>query len=142
MKNWWLSVYTIPALKKYSLPLIAWGSANLLNALFISNIRELCFIVALYPLFVYFDFNENFSSNIDFHKSHVNFENIRKILFLDSIIQLVIFWASFLLLGYLPWIGKKSSTIIFDFLGTPATSFLWIFLFVFFLLFVKLGVLK
>lgn len=143
MKPWWLELYTIPSLKKYLWPLLAWLVANLLCVLFFPKIREITFLAASYPWFVFLNNNEEtLAANIDFHRPHLPYRELRRAIFWDLLIQTVGFLGTFFLIGYLPWLGHKAPVRIFETFGTPSMSLLIWSMILLLLLTPKLGALK
>jgi hypothetical protein len=106
-------------------------------------VRELCFIVAIYPLFVFFNsVNNSFSSNLDFHGNNLSLKEMRSILIQDLLIQIGFFFGLFYLFGTIFWVNSSSRTLVFDMLGTPSVFYLWLFLGFLSVVFTKLGVLR
>jgi len=143
MKSWWLKLYTLPSLKEMILPMSVWCLANVLNAFFFPQIRELSLLVAPYPIYVFiFNLKNTFGSNVEFHQNHIPFKSLRKNLFLDLIIQIFCFVTLFLLSSFVPWFGKNTSMSLIDLMGTRTLFFMWSFLLFVMLIIIKLGVVK
>lgn len=143
MKHWWVKVYTLPALKRYSLPLLTWGMANFLNSWLFPQIRELCFIVAIYPIFVFFNNTDDLiTSNLSFHQQHLKLSELRKIVFLDLFIQISFFLFLFFFFATFPWRENSSQIFIFDMLGTTSVLVLWITIGLLSLIVTRLGIAK
>lgn len=143
MKLWWPKLYTIPSLKKFAWPLAAWLAANLLCVSFFPKIREITFLVAMYPWFVFINDNENtLGNNLDFHRVNVPYKELRRALLLDVLIQVFFFVTVFALFGHLPWLGVVEESRIFDVIGTPATMTLFLITFLFGVASPKLGIVK
>jgi hypothetical protein len=121
MKHWWARLYTVPALKKYGLPLSAWALANVFCAIFMPKVREITYFVGMFPLFVFLNNTEHtLANNIDFHRGHMPYKNLRKAVLLDLLLQTMVFILAFWLLGELPWWNVSTNDQVFSVLGTSS----------------------
>jgi len=143
MKNWWLNLYTLPFLKKMILPFSVWCFANILNVIFLPKIRELSFLVGIYPLYIYFiNANSSMGSNIGFHQNHVPFRTLRLSLFSDLFIQIFVCIIFFYISAFLPWTGNSTSFFLTEVMGTRTLSYIWICLGLLMLAITRLGIIK
>lgn len=142
MKLWWLNLYTIPAIKKYSLSLAVWAGASVLCSIFLPQIKEAAFLVAMFPWYVFINYNVNtLSNNIEFHKVHVTYPELRKAFFFDLAIQMTFFLGLFISSGYFPLMNEKSSPLMF-FVGTTSMNLMNFFAAVFGISLIKIGIIK
>src|SRR5690349_15303408 len=89
MKNWWLELYTIPSLKKlFRAFLIVFGVVLLISFCF----PTFLVVAAIVPLYLSYvvamDAKNSVTANIEFHKLHVNYPELRKAMLSDSFIKL------------------------------------------------------
>ncbi len=97
MKDWWFKLYTLPFLKKCSL---FFGVALLLDMLLSRSSFHFSFLVLFIPLlsFTLKITPGSFRQNLEFHKSHINFLDLRKYFIFDLIISILFLLLSSVLL--------------------------------------------
>lgn len=89
MKNWWLDLYTIPSLKKLARAFAIVLSAIILVRMFAPQILVLMAFFTMYISSVMVaESKVGLSANIEFHKLHVPYPELRKALLKDMFIRM------------------------------------------------------
>ena len=96
MKNWWLDLYTIPGLKLLGRSFLFVLIPTLLLVFLLPDMLFIMFYGSFYIAYCSKKASaKSFSANIEFHKLHVPFEELRKALIKDSLIQGVFYFLAY-----------------------------------------------
>ena len=112
MKNWWLNLYTYPALI-----LLARSTCLVLVAIFLINfffpgLIHLAPILSLYITYSqYMNCKKGICANVDFHKIHIPFPQLKTSVLKDSFIQMTSTFISVCICCYYAWINVNKEKL-------------------------------